>query len=241
MLELKNIYKSFAANAPHVLSDISYTLPSGKFFGLLGPSGCGKTTLLRAIAGLDHPSKGDITMDGMAWFRGQDHSCLAPEKRNVGFLFQSYALWPHMSVAENVAFPLKMKKLPVDEIQAQVSKMLSKVGLEGFENRIPSSLSGGQQQRVALARALIQKPKLLLLDEPLSNLDASLRDSMREEIKRLHLEFKMTSIIVTHDWKDAEQLCDQVVVLNQGCIEQSGSPQQIKAAPISDFVKKIVY
>lgn len=241
MLEIKNLTKSFEPHGAPVINNLSANFATHKFYGLLGPSGCGKTTLLRAIAGLDRPSSGFIKLGPDIWCDSDHKINLSPEKRHVGMLFQSYAIWPHMSVAQNVGFPLLMQKLPKVKINDEVAAILEKVGLQGFGDRRPNSLSGGQQQRVALARALIQKPKLLLLDEPLSNLDASLRDSMRAEIKRLHQEFSMTSIIVTHDWRDAQKLCDEVIVLNQGLIEQRGTPSEIENSPASDFVKKIIY
>jgi iron(III) transport system ATP-binding protein len=241
MLKISHLTKTFESADRPVIAALDLAFEDHKFFGLLGPSGCGKTTLLRAIAGLDQPNQGKIEMNGEAWFDSERHFNLAPSQRHIGMLFQSYAIWPHMNIFHNVAFPLKMQKLAVDKIETEVLSILDKVGLKGFEKRMPSSLSGGQQQRVALARALVQKPKLLLLDEPLSNLDASLRDTMRSEIKRLHNDLKMTSIIVTHDWKDADRLCDEVIVMNSGRIEQRGNPSAIAKNPATEFVTKLIY
>lgn len=237
-LEFKNLDKSFDGKS-WVLKELSFSLPKAKFSALLGPSGCGKTTLLRILAGLEQATQGEVLVDGEVWSSPARKIFLRPEKRNVGMVFQSYAIWPHMSVANNVAFPLKVRRLPKTEINKKVSQILELVGLKGFEDRMPSSLSGGQQQRVALARAIIQEPRVLLLDEPLSNLDASLRENMRHEIRRIQQELQMTSVIVTHDWADAEALCDHVVVLKDGLIEQSGSPTEIKTSPASDFVRKL--
>ena len=238
-LQFSNLTKQFDGGKV-ILDHLNFSLPIGKFSGLLGPSGCGKTTLLRILAGLDKPSNGDVVIDGTVWTRSEDRIFVKPEDRNVGMVFQSYAVWPHMTVFENVAFPLRVRKsAPSIEIAERVLEILKIVGLDSFSSRMPNSLSGGQQQRVALARALVQRPQLLLLDEPLSNLDASLRATMRTEIRALQERFKITSIIVTHDWADAQALCDHLVVLKEGKIEQMGSPSEIAAHPVSDFVREI--
>jgi iron(III) transport system ATP-binding protein len=238
-IEFFNLSKSFSPEKS-VLSDLNFTLPKNQFSGLLGPSGCGKTTLLRILAGLETASTGKITVEEEVWSDTNRKYFLKPEKRNVGMVFQSYAIWPHMTIYDNVAFPLKMHKVSKHEIKSKVHEYIKIVGLEGFETRFPDSLSGGQQQRVALARALIQNPKLLLLDEPLSNLDANLRQNMRKEIRRIQQDFSITSIIVTHDWADAQTLCDQIIILNNGKIEQTGTPSEIFNNPKTEFVKSLI-
>ncbi|MBS1985495.1 MAG: ABC transporter ATP-binding protein [Bdellovibrionales bacterium] len=236
---IQNLTKTFAS-AP-VLKNLNFELRSGEFSGLLGPSGCGKTTLLRILAGLESPTSGSIKVNGEVFVDTAAGIRMEPEARNVGMVFQSYAVWPHMNVFENVAFPLRIRKVPNTQLRAEVLAALAAVKLDGLDQRMPAQLSGGQQQRVALARALVQKPKLLLLDEPLSNLDANLRATMRTEIRRLQREFKMTAIIVTHDWKDASELCDQLAILNGGALEQTGSPAEILARPASDFVRSLAH
>lgn len=241
-LEIRHVIKSFANNK-RVLDDVSLELPSGKFSGLLGPSGCGKTTLLRILAGLDKPDGGSVGLDGFEMLnldpaRGKG-LYVVPEKRNIGMVFQNYAVWPHMTVYDNVAFPLRMRGVDKATIALEVPKALSTVRLDGLDQRRPNELSGGQQQRVALARALAQKPRLLLLDEPLSNLDAHLRGLMRKEIRQIQQTLGITAVIVTHDWEDASQICDRVVVLNNGRIEQQASPAEMLANPSSEFVRQL--
>lgn len=238
-IDFKNINKSFESGKM-ILNDLSFSLPSGKFSGLLGPSGCGKTTLLRIIAGLDAPNSGKIQIGSDVFVDSEKKFFLEPEKRNVGMVFQSYAVWPHMNVFENIAFPLRIRKLSKERIHDEVSKAIKTVRLDGLEKRAPSALSGGQQQRVALARALVQKPRLLLLDEPLSNLDASLRESMRSEIRQLQVDLGLTAIIVTHDWADARNLCDSIVVMSEGKIVQQSSPVDLAANPASPFVSRLI-
>lgn len=237
-LQLQHITKSFEKGRK-ILDDISIDLPSGKFAGLVGPSGCGKTTLLRIVAGLESPDAGTLRCGERTFVESAQKVFLPPERRNIGMLFQSYALWPHMTALDNVAFPLKMRGIDKAKREEEARKLLKMVGLEGLELRLPSRLSGGQQQRVGLARALCGKPSLWLLDEPLSNLDAALRTSMRQEIRRLQKEFSVTALIVTHDWKDAEEICDEVVAIDQGHIAQRGSPAEIKKNPANDFVRRI--
>jgi iron(III) transport system ATP-binding protein len=238
-IEFQSLSKRFDSQKT-VLDDLNFSLSSGKFSGLLGPSGCGKTTLLRILAGLDRASSGRVSVDNEVWSDCEKGRFLKPEKRNVGMVFQSYAVWPHMNVFDNVAFPLKVRSTKKSEIEKRVGEALSAVHLSDYALRMPQSLSGGQQQRVALARALVQRPRVLLLDEPLSNLDASLRESMRQEIRQIQREFGITALIVTHDWADAKALCDEVVVLNQGRIEQQGSPQDLVSRAASDFVRRLV-
>lgn len=235
-IEFRELSKSFEANKP-VLRKLSFELPHGKFSGLLGPSGCGKTTLLRIVAGLDSPDMGSLRVGDETLVDVGRGIFVSPEKRNIGMVFQSYAVWPHLSVFENVAFPLRVRRLPKGQIEAEVKEALRIVRLEGLEKRLPHALSGGQQQRVSLARALVQKPRLLLLDEPLSNLDVNLRSEMRVEIRQLQQSLGLTAVIVTHDWADARALCDHVVVLNGGRIEQAGSSQELMNSPASEFVR----
>jgi iron(III) transport system ATP-binding protein len=209
---------------------VSLNIAGGELFFLLGPSGCGKTTLLRMLAGFVAPDAGDI------FFGEQRITALPPRSRDAGLVFQTYALWPHMTVAENVAYGLRVRRLPRAEIAERVEKALTMVRLEGMEERRPNQLSGGQQQRVALARALVIEPRVLLLDEPLSNLDARLRDEMRDEIRRLHQETGLTMIYVTHDQKEALTLADRVAVMDHGTLVQVGRPRDIYERPATRFV-----
>jgi len=209
---------------------VSLDIAAGELFFLLGPSGCGKTTLLRMLAGFVDPDSGDI------FFGEQRITALPPRARDAGLVFQTYALWPHMSVAENVAYGLRVRRLPRARIAEQVEHALTMVRLEGMEERRPNQLSGGQQQRVALARALVIEPRVLLLDEPLSNLDARLRDEMRDEIRRLHQETGLTMIYVTHDQKEALTLADRMAVMDRGRLAQVGKPRDIYERPATRFV-----
>jgi putative spermidine/putrescine transport system ATP-binding protein len=227
-LVIKQLRKSFGTQ--RVLTDIDLTVGRGQFVALLGPSGCGKSTLLRIIAGLEVVSAGSVTING------RDITFLPPEKRNVALMFQSYALLPHMTVFENVRFPLRMRKRhPVAEQRIRVDKALNLVHLEDLGARYPRQLSGGQQQRVALARSIVAEPDVLLLDEPLSNLDARLREEMQIELKRLHEQLGLTTVFVTHDQTEALALADTVVLMNNGKIEQQGSPEQIYQRPRTAF------
>ena len=209
---------------------ISLTIESGDLFFLLGPSGCGKTTLLRMIAGFIEPTGGVIK------FNGRDVTNLPPNKRNTGMVFQSYALWPHMTVAQNVAFGLSVRKIAKDERDQRVDEALRAVRMDAYAARKPNQLSGGQQQRVALARALVVRPEVLLLDEPLSNLDAKLRLEMRSEIRRICTETGITTVYVTHDQKEALSMADQVAVLDMGVVAQIGPPRELYTRPASRFV-----
>ncbi|WP_284618757.1 ABC transporter ATP-binding protein [Aquabacterium humicola] len=219
-----------AADAPLVVDHVSFTVPRGTLTTILGPSGCGKTTTLRLIAGLESPSAGRILIDG------QDVTTLGPAERNVSLVFQSYALFPHMNVVDNVSYGLRMSGLVPADARAKARAMLDTVGLSGLDARMPSELSGGQQQRVALARALALEPAVLLFDEPLSNLDARLRRSMREEIRALQQRLKLTVAYVTHDQSEALAVSDQIIVMNRGVIAQMGSPSELYEAPSSEFV-----
>ena len=220
-VELQGLTKRYGAHA--AVDRVELTIEHGKLVCLLGPSGCGKTTTLRLIAGFIAPDHGTVVVGGKrlstaGW-------ALPPERRNMSMIFQSYALWPHMTVAENVGYGLKVRKLPGAAVAAQVSAMLAVIQLEHLADRYPGELSGGQQQRVALARALVVKPETLLLDEPLSNLDANLREEMRFEVRRLHDEYKYTTVYVTHDQIEAMTTADVIVVMNHGRIEQCGTPE----------------
>ena len=235
-IELRDIGKSFGSgpNAFHALKNVSATVGENEFFTLLGPSGCGKTTLLRCIAGFEEPTRGEILL------YGEDIASLPPYRRPVNTVFQSYALFPHMTVGENVGFGLQMLNRPRDEIAATVDAMLKLVRMEELKNRRTSEISGGQQQRVALARALAPKPKVLLLDEPLSALDLKLRKEMQVELKRLQTETGITFIFVTHDQEEALTMSDRVAVMEKGDILQIGSPREIYDQPKHRFVADFI-
>jgi ABC-type Fe3+/spermidine/putrescine transport system ATPase subunit len=219
------------------VTDLSLDIAQGEALTLLGPSGCGKTTTLRMVAGLEKPDAGAIRFGGKPVVSIADRINLPPEKRNIGMVFQSYAIWPHMTVAQNVGFPLKVRRVDAATIRERVRKALAMIGLGGLEDRPATRLSGGQQQRVALARALIHEPALLLLDEPLSNLDVKLREQMRVELKLLQARLGLTLIYVTHDQSEALSLSDRIVVLNRGRIEQIGSPRVLYEQPATPFVR----
>jgi iron(III) transport system ATP-binding protein len=221
-----------------VVDDVSLKIDHGRLVCLLGPSGCGKTTTLRLIAGFVEPSAGEILV-GDRVVSAPRHT-LPPERRNMSMIFQSYALWPHMTVAENIAYGLKLRKLDRDTIGRKLDAILSTTRLAPFAGRYPGELSGGQQQRVALARALVVEPETLLLDEPLSNLDANLREEMRFEVRRLHDEYRYTTVYVTHDQAEAMTTADVIAVMNAGCIEQAGSPEDIYDRPRSEFVARFI-
>ncbi len=233
---IQNVTKSFGSTV--VLENFDAVVQNGEFITLLGPSGCGKTTMLRIIAGFEKPTGGSVMFDDRVV--SSDKVFIPPEKRDIGMVFQSYAVWPHMTVAENVAYPLQIKKVAKADIQKKVDRVLSAVHLTQYAGRIPSQLSGGQQQRVALARALVAEPGLLLLDEPLSNLDAKLRESMRFEIKEIQSEYGITVVYVTHDQTEAMAMSDRIVVINRGVIQQIGSPREIYNTPVNPFVADFV-
>ena len=221
-----------------VIREFTEVINDKEFVTLLGPSGCGKTTMLRMIAGFEKPSSGEISIGGM--LVNSAKFFVPPEQRGIGMVFQSYAVWPHMTVFENVAYPLKIAKVPKAEIKTRVEKILETVHLAQYAERIPSQLSGGQQQRVALGRALVCEPKLLLLDEPLSNLDAKLRESMRFEIKDIQKNFGITVVYVTHDQTEAMAMSDRIMVLNHGIIQQVATPTDIYRHPANQFVADFV-
>ena len=218
------------------VNDIDLDIYEGDFLTLLGPSGCGKTTTLRAISGLEEATDGKIYINDNLVFSRKDELVVTPSKRNVGLIFQSYALWPHMTVEANIAFGLKIKKLPKDEIDKRVKAILADVHLQDYGKRYPSELSGGQQQRVAIARMLINRPQIFLMDEPLSNLDARLRIEMRAELIQLHNRTGATTIYVTHDQEEAMTLSTRICVMNEGVIRQVGSPEEIYGKPADMFV-----
>jgi iron(III) transport system ATP-binding protein len=235
-LELRNLSKVFGQGRASVtaVDNVNLDINPGEFITLLGPSGCGKTTTLRMIAGFETPSQGSIILDD------SDILKLTPDKRPMGMVFQSYALFPHMSVYENVAYGLKIRKLPAKRIEQEVGFVLASMSLKDLENRAPNQLSGGQQQRVALARAMVMRPKVLLFDEPLSNLDAKLRAQMRVEIRQVQQRLGITSIFVTHDQDEAMSISDRIVVMRNAKIEQVGSPVEIYLRPRSIFVADFV-
>ena len=232
-LELKEIKKSFTEGEA-VLDNISLEISKGEFITLLGSSGCGKTTTLRIIAGLEQPDAGSV------WLDGREVTGLEPNQRDVNTVFQNYALFPHMNVAENIGYGLKLKKVPKSEIRKKVSQMLELVQLEGYEKRKPSELSGGQKQRVAIARALVNNPKVLLLDEPLGALDLQLRRAMQIELKHLQKKLGITFIYITHDQEEAINMSDRIAVMRDGCIEQIGTPDEIYNHPKTSYVATFV-
>jgi iron(III) transport system ATP-binding protein len=227
-IKVENVDLSYGNN--HVLKNVSLKIAPGDLFAFLGPSGCGKTTLLRLIAGFNRADRGRVLLDG------EDISALPPWKRDVGMVFQSYALWPHMTVARNVAFGLEERRVPRREVDRRVDAALELVGLEGLAGRRPSELSGGQQQRVALARTIVVEPKVLLLDEPLSNLDAKLRVEVRRELRDLQKRLGITTIFVTHDQEEANTICDHVAVMSEGEVQQVGTPMELYESPANLFV-----
>ncbi|NOY09250.1 MAG: ABC transporter ATP-binding protein [Spirochaetes bacterium] len=222
------------------IKDMNLSIEEGDFVTLLGPSGCGKTTTLRAIAGLEEPTGGKIYLNGKLVFSKEEEIVVPPAKRNLGLVFQSYALWPHMTVFENIAFGLKIKKLPKDEIRKMVFAVLGDVKLEGYEKRYPQELSGGQQQRIAIARMIINRPDIYLLDEPLSNLDAKLRVDMRAELKELHQKSGATTVYVTHDQVEAMTMSSKICIMKDGIIHQVGSPEEVYRKPADLFVADFI-
>jgi putative spermidine/putrescine transport system ATP-binding protein len=231
-LQVQNLVKTFGQTT--VVKGVSFAFDKGEFISLLGPSGCGKTTILRMIAGFETPTSGTIEVDG------KDITHLKPNQRQLGMVFQAYALFPNLNVGDNIGFGLKVAGMPRDERRARVTDMLRLIGLAGYEKRFPYEMSGGQQQRVALARAIAPRPRLLLLDEPLSALDAKIRVSLREEIRSIQRELGITTVFVTHDQEEALSISDRIVVMNAGNIEQLGTPHDIYNRPATRFAATFV-
>lgn len=236
-VSIKNITKIYVGsnnNNFKAVDNVSVDIKPGEFVTLLGPSGCGKTTTLRMVAGFEIPTSGEISLGG------EVINNLPPDKRDTAMVFQSYALFPHYTIFDNIAYGLKLKKVKKSEINTRVKEIIDLVGLNGMENRYPNQLSGGQQQRVALARALVMDPGVLLFDEPLSNLDAKLRIYVRDEIKRLQRKLGITALYVTHDQSEAMSLSDRIIIMNKGIIEQVGTPKEIYYTPSSEFVADFI-
>jgi iron(III) transport system ATP-binding protein len=237
-ISVKGLVKRYAGKI--VVDHIDFEIADGELVSLLGPSGCGKTTTLRCIAGLETPDSGYIAIDGQIVFDSASGRVVEPYHRDIGMVFQSYAIWPHMTVFENVAFPLRVRGVPAPEIQRRVARALERVGLGAFHDRSSQQLSGGQQQRVAVARAIVHEPAVLLFDEPLSNLDARLRDETRAEIRQLQRDLSVSTIYVTHDQTEALSLSDRILVMHDGRIRQLGTPEAIYARPNDVFVAEVV-
>jgi iron(III) transport system ATP-binding protein len=240
-ISVRSITKHFKRRSGSIavaVDDLSLEVQRGEMVAVVGPSGCGKTTLLRCVAGLEQPSTGEIALGGKTVFN--EKVFVPPEGRFIGMMFQSYALWPHMTVAQNVGYPLLCRGVPKNEIEAPVTAMLAKLGLTGLQSEPPSRLSGGQQQRVALARSLVAQPTVVLFDEPLSNVDAKVREELRLELVRMHKELGFSGLYVTHDQDDAMQVCDRLVVLREGRVEQEGPPAEVYRFPASTYVAEFV-
>jgi ABC-type Fe3+/spermidine/putrescine transport system ATPase subunit len=239
-VRLAALWKTYPGGASPAVKDLSLDVLHGEIVTLLGPSGCGKTTTLRMVAGLETPDAGDIFFGEQAVAISSRRISLPPNKRNVGMVFQSYAIWPHMTVAQNVAFPLKARRFPKNEIKDRVLRALDLVGLAGYEDRPGPLLSGGQQQRVAFARALVTEPRVLLLDEPFSNLDAKLREQMRISVKLLQKRLHIAMLFVTHDQIEALSLSNRIALMNFGVVQQQGDPRLLYEKPVNEFVRDFV-
>src|ERR1700704_5913694 len=237
-LQVLHLTKSFGSTL--VLDDVTFAAADGEFVTLLGPSGCGKTTTLMSIAGLENPDRGVITCGGISFFDAGGKVHLAAESRNVGMVFQTYAVWPHMTVADNIAFPLQIRRRPRAEVKRRVSEVLDLVEMTAYAARYPYQLSGGQQQRVALARALAHHPDLLLLGEPFSNLDAKLRERARVWFRELQSRLRVTTVFVTHDQDEALSMSDRILVMEHGRIAQEGSPEEVYRRPATAYVADFV-
>ena len=237
-LVVSEVFKKLGEN--HVLKGVSFELRRGEIVALLGPSGSGKTTLLRAVAGLEHPDSGRIQLGGRLLFDSASRAVVPAEKRNLGLVFQSYALWPHRTVFDNIAYGLRVRSVPPREIHDRVLSSLSQIGLQGLEERYPHQLSGGQQQRVALARSIVYNPPLLLLDEPLSNLDARLREDARVWLREIIEQLQLSAICVTHDQAEALAIADRVLLLEKGRVEQEGTPEEIYQSPSTLFAAEFM-
>lgn len=237
-VEFKRVTKTYQDQI--ILKDMSFKINDGEFVSFLGPSGCGKTTSLRMVAGLEKNTSGEISI-GDEVISSPARNLFVPTKdRKLGMVFQSYAIWPHMSIFENVAFPLRMARVAAHVIHKKVGEVLELVELKGLADRMPNTLSGGQQQRVALARGLVARPKVLLLDEPLSNLDAKLREKMRKDIRQIQQHFKITCIYVTHDQVEAFSMSDRIMIMQKGEILQFATPEEIRSNPAGEFVKDFI-
>jgi len=236
--QIRNLTKRFGETI--ALEDFDLEVERGEILVLLGPSGCGKTTLLRSVAGLERPDAGEIYLEKELVFSREKKISVPPYKRRVGMVFQNYALWPHMNVFDNIAYPLRVKGFSRGETRRRVEEILALVHLEGLERRYPHELSGGQQQRAALARALVMEPRLLLLDEPLSNLDARLREELREELKRIQREVGITMIYVTHDQAEAMAIADRIALMERGRLIQIGPPRELYEHPKTEFVARFI-
>jgi ABC-type Fe3+/spermidine/putrescine transport system ATPase subunit len=239
-VRIEGVWKTYPGGAQPAVKDLSLDVHDGEIMTLLGPSGCGKTTTLRMVAGLEVPDAGNIYFGDRPVVMTSRRLCLPPDKRNVGMVFQSYAIWPHMTVFENVAFPLRARRFPRKEIKDRVRRALELVGMGGFEERPGPLLSGGQQQRVAFARALVTEPRLLLLDEPFSNLDAKLREQMRISVKLLQKRLNIALLFVTHDQIEALSLSNRIALMNFGVVQQQGSPRLLYEKPVNEFVRDFV-
>ena len=239
-INLSGVEKNYGGNGANAVADLDLEIGDGEFMCLLGPSGCGKTTTLRMIAGLEHLTAGEIRVGPRVVDSVVEGVFVPPERREMGLVFQSYALWPHLTIERNTDFGLRLRKMPKAEREARVDQVMKTLGIEKYRDRYPSQLSGGQQQRVALARMLAVNPEVLLLDEPLSNLDAALRLEMRAELKRLHAEFKTTIVFVTHDQWEAMTLATTIAVMSEGQLQQVGTPNDIYDRPANRFVAQFV-
>ena len=237
-LRADGLHKKFGTVT--ALAGVSFSIRTGEFVTLLGPSGCGKSTILRILAGIETPTRGAVAIGGKVVNDTERRILVAPERRDLSMVFQSYAVWPHMSVAANVAFPLRYRKVPRSQRRARVTEALRAVRMEEYVDRYPHQLSGGQQQRVAVARSIVGHPALLLLDEPLSNLDARLREDMRVELKRLHLELGLTMLYVTHDQSEALAMSDRILVMDHGLVLQEGTPEEVYRSPESLTVARFL-
>ena len=233
-LEIKNLQKRYTKNGPLIVNNMNLSVEKGEFIVFLGPSGCGKTTTIRMISGLEEVSGGDILIDGESIIDK------LPRERGVSMIFQSYAIWPHMTVYDNIAYPLKLKKMDKAEIDRRVHKAAQATEIEGLLKRYPAQMSGGQRQRVAVSRSIVVEPKLFLMDEPLSNLDAKLRVTMRTELKRIHTEQGSTSIFVTHDQSEAMSIADRIIIMYKGKIEQVGTPMEVYQDSATRFVAEFI-
>lgn len=245
MIEVKGLVKTFidgTGTQVHAVDHVSFNVEEGRFYTLLGPSGCGKTTTLRCIAGLEKPDNGEINVSGATVYSSSSGAFVPAYKREIGMVFQSYAIWPHLTVLENVAFPMRVSKEKIsnDEIRKRVREALDQVEMGGLEDRMATQLSGGQQQRLALARALVRRPKVLLLDEPLSNLDAKLRERMRVELRELQRRLRITTLYVTHDQLEALSMSNTIAVMSSGVIVQHGGPREIYDHPKTQFVAQFI-